>query len=219
MVGETRTDLAGKNIKIFKSIINEINKTKFGGIYLVATNPLDTMCYATMKFSKFAPNKVVGSGTTLDTARLKVMLGEELNIASKDIHAYVLGEHGDSEFVAWNNAIVAGNKCTDWLDETKMSYISNSVKNSAYEVIEKKGNTCYGIGMCLLKITNAILSNDRSVLTVSCYNIEHDVYFSKPAIVGKNGVEKQLFINLGSQDKQNLLASIEALQETKKMID
>lgn len=218
-IGETRTDLASKNIKIFKSIITEINKTKFNGIYLVATNPLDTMCYATMKFSKFPPNKVVGSGTTLDTARLKVMLSEEMGVDSKDIYAYVLGEHGDSEFVAWNNAMVGGNKCTEWLDKNKMQTISDLVKNSAYDVIEKKGNTCYGIGMCLLKITNAILSNDRSILTISCYNIEHDVYFSKPAIVGKNGVEKQLFINLEDNDKQKLLKSISALQETKKMID
>jgi L-lactate dehydrogenase len=217
-IGETRTDLTNKNIKVFRSIISEINKTKFSGIYLVATNPLDTMTYATMKLSKFQPNRVLGSGTTLDTARLKYMIGKELGANSKDVHAYVLGEHGDSEFVAWENAIVGGNKCTEWLTAEQMENISHAVKTSAYEVIEKKGNTSYGIGMCLLKITNAILNNERSILTVSCYNIEHDVYFSKPAIIGKNGVEKELYINLNEKDTQNLISSIHALAKTRDLI-
>ena len=218
-VGETRTDLTAKNLKVFESIISEINKTKFDGIYLVATNPLDTMTYATMKLSKFAPNKVLGSGTTLDTARLKYEIGKELNVSSKDIHAYVLGEHGDTEFVAWENAMVSGNKITDWLGDEQRHQISHNVRTSAYDVIAKKGNTCYGIGMCLLKITNSILNNERKILTVSCYNIEHDVYFAKPAIVGKNGIEKQLYINLSQNDQTRLLNSISELQKVKDMIN
>ena len=217
-VGETRTDLTNKNIKVFKSIISEINKTKFNGIYLVATNPLDAMTYATMKLSKFSPNKVMGSGTTLDTARLKYMIGKEINASAKDVHAYVLGEHGDSEFVAWENAMVGGNKCTDWISKEQQDKISNDVRTSAYDIINKKGNTSYGIGMCLLKITNAILNNERTILTVSCYNIEHDVYFSKPAIIGKNGVEKQLYINLSENDSARLLSSINELQKVKDEI-
>ena len=217
-VGETRTNLTAKNIKVFKSIVGEINKTKFNGIYLVATNPLDTMTYATMKLSKFAPNRVFGSGTTLDTARLKYEIGKQLNTSAKDIHAYVLGEHGDSEFVAWENAMVGGNKCSDWLSDEQRHNISYNVRTSAYDVIQKKGNTCYGIGMCLLKITNAILNNEHAILTVSCYNIEHDVYFSKPAIVGKNGIEKQLYINLSQNDTARLLASINELQKVKDEI-
>ena len=218
-VGETRTDLTAKNLKVFKSIVSEINKTKFNGIYLVATNPLDTMTYATMKFSKFSPNKVIGSGTTLDTARLKYMIGKELNTNAKDIHAYVLGEHGDSEFVAWSNAMVGGNKCIDWLDKTQQTKIEHNVRTSAYDIINKKGNTCYGIGMCLLAITNAILNNERKILTVSCYNIEHDIYFSKPAIVGKNGIEKQLYINLDEQSTAQLEHSIATLQQIKDLIN
>lgn len=218
-VGETRTDLTAKNLQVFKSIIGEINKTKFDGIYLIATNPLDTMTYATMKLSKFAPNKVIGSGTTLDTARLKYQIGKQLNVNSKDINAYVLGEHGDSEFVAWENATVGGNELCDWLSKEQRHNISHNVRTSAYDVIEKKGNTCYGIGMCLLKITNAILNDEHDILTVSCYNIDHDLYFSKPAVIGKNGVEKQLYINLSDNDTNRLLNSINELQKVKELIN
>src|SRR5574344_1511313 len=119
--GETRTDLLTKNVEVFKSIIGEIKKTKFCGIFLIASNPLDTMAYTTMKLSGFKANKVIGSGTTLDTARLKYMIGEELNVSSKDVHGYVLGEHGDSEFVAWDNATVGGNDCNELLSKNQMS--------------------------------------------------------------------------------------------------
>ena len=216
--GETRTDLLQKNIKIFKSIVQSINKTKFKGIYLVATNPLDTMTYATMKFSGFNPNKVLGSGTTLDTARLKYLIAKELNVNAKDVHAYVLGEHGDSEFVAWDNAVVGGNRCDMLLTKNQMSKINYDVKTSAYDIINKKGNTCYGIGMCLMEITNSILNNEQKILTVSCYNNEHDCYFSKPCIIGKNGIKKQLFIKLSNLDTAKLIDSITKLQDDKRTV-
>ena len=217
-VGETRTDLINKNIEVFKDIIGQISKTSFSGVYLVATNPLDTMTYVTLKLSKFQPNKVLGSGTTLDTARLKFLIGKELDINAKDVHAYVLGEHGDSEFVAWDNATIAGNPCNKLLSDDQMGKISYDVRTSAYDIINKKGNTAYGIGMCLLKITNAILNNERSILTISCYNSEHDIYFSKPALIGKNGVEREIFIKLSEKDASKLLTSIETLQDTKNLI-
>ncbi len=216
--GETRTDLLAKNIEVFNDIVSKINKTKFNGIYLIATNPLDTMTYATMKFSKFKPNKVIGSGTTLDTSRLKFLIGNELKLNSKDIHAYVLGEHGDSEFVAWDNATVGGNKCTELLSKNQMSKINYDVKTSAYDIINKKGNTSYGIGMCLLGITNAILNNEHKILTVSCYSEEYDCYYSKPCIVGKRGIEKQLFINLSNSDSAKLMDSITKLQDDKNLM-
>lgn len=218
-VGETRTDLVTRNYMVFKSIIEEINKTKFSGIYLIATNPLDTMAYATMKLSKFNPNRVIGSGTTLDTSRLKYMIAKQTKTSSKDVHAYVLGEHGDTEFVAWHNATIGGNPCKDWLSKDQKEKISTQVRTSAYEIIEKKGSTSYGIGMCLLAITNSILNNQHKIFTVSCYNIEHDVYFSKPAIVGKNGIEKQIYINLCEDDTKKLIKSISALQETRDIIN
>ena len=216
--GETRTDLLAKNIDVFKSIIDEIKKTNFAGIYLIASNPLDTLSYATMKFSGFESRKVIGSGTTLDTARLKYLIAGELNINPKDVHGYVLGEHGDSEFVAWENATIGGNKCTELLNKNQMSRINYDVRTSAYDIINKKGNTCYGIGMCLLAITNAILNNERKILTVSCYSKEHDCYFSKPCIVGKRGILRQLDIKLSDKDNAKLLDSIGKLQDDKKLI-
>ena len=216
--GETRTDLLAKNIDVFKSIIDEIKKTNFAGIYSIASNPLDTLSYATMKFSGFEDRKVIGSGTTLDTARLKYLIAGELNINPKDVHGYVLGEHGDSEFVAWENATIGGNKCTELLNKNQMSRINYDVKTSAYDIINKKGNTSYGIGMCLLAITNAILNNERKILTVSCYSKEHDCYFSKPCIVGKRGIIKQIDIKLSDKDNAKLLDSIGKLQDDKKLI-
>ena len=216
--GETRTDLLQKNTSVFKNIINEIKKTKFAGKFLIASNPLDTMTYVTMKLSGFNPNKVIGSGTTLDTARLKYMVSEKLNVNSKDVHGYVLGEHGDSEFVAWQNVTIGGNNAVDLLTKNDMSKINYEVKTSAYDIINKKGNTCYGIGMCLLSITNSILNNERKILTVSCYSKEHDCYFSKPCIIGKNGIEKQLFINLNKEDTSKLMDSIQKLQDDKRCL-
>lgn len=216
--GETRNDLIKKNIDVFKDIISQINKTKFKGIYLVATNPLDTMTYVTQKLSNFPHNRVFGSGTTLDTARLKYLIAQNLKVNPKEVNAYVLGEHGDTEFVAWENAMVGGNKCEKLISKNTRSSISYDVRMSAYDVINKKGSTSYGIGMCLLKITNAILNNDKSILTVSCYNEQYDVYFSKPAIVGKNGIEKEIFINLSNQDNAKLISSIQSLQDVKNSI-
>ena len=216
--GETRTDLLEKNIRIFKGIITEILKTNFNGIFLIATNPLDTLTYATMKLSGFNPNKVIGSGTTLDSARLKYIVAEKLNLNAKDVHGYVLGEHGDSEFVAWENVTIAGNPVSKMLNKNDMSKINYDVKTSAYDIINKKGNTSYGIGMCLLGITNSILNNEGKILTVSCYSKEHDCYFSKPCIINKKGVAKQLYINLNKTSEAKLMDSICKLQDDKKHI-
>lgn len=217
--GETRTDLLEKNTKIFRSIITEILKSKFNGIFLIATNPLDTMTYATMKLSGFNPNKVIGSGTTLDTARLKFIVAEKLGLNAKDVHGYVLGEHGDSEFVAWENATIAGNPASKFLSKNDMSKINYDVKTSAYDIINKKGNTSYGIGMCLLGITNSILNNEGKIMTVSCYSQEHDCYFSKPCVINKKGVAKQLFVNLDKTSEAKLMDSICKLQDDKKCIN
>ena len=216
--GETRFDLIDKNVEVMTSIIAEIKKTNFAGIYLIASNPLDAMTYTTMKLSGFAPNKVIGSGTTLDTARLKYHIGKELKISPKEIHAYVLGEHGDSEFACWSTAKIGGNDCSKLLTENTMSKINYEVKTSAYDIINKKGNTAYGIGMCLLRITNAILNNERAVLTVSSYDKENDCYFSKPVVVGQNGVEQDLFLELNQKDTTLLMDSICKLQDEKNQV-
>lgn len=216
--GETRSDLIGKNTLIIKSIVSEVEKTNFNGVYLVATNPLDAMTYATYKVSNFPASKVIGSGTTLDTARLKYHIGKELHISPKEIHAYVLGEHGDTEFACWGNATLGGNSCDSLLTDNVKSKINYEVKTSAYDIINKKGNTAYGIGMSLLRISNAILNNERAILTVSSYDEQNDCYFSKPAVVGKNGIEQELVLNLNQLDTSLLMDSIGKLQDEKNQV-
>lgn len=217
-VGETRTDLINKNYAVFKTIISEINKTKFNGIYLIATNPLDTMAYITYKLSFLPASQVIGSGTTLDTARLRYLIAKKLDINPKNVHAYVIGEHGDSEFIPWNNASIGYKEVEEFLSDEEKEKIAYEVKNSAYDIIKKKGSTCYGIGVCLLKITQAIFNNENSILTVSTYNPEHDIYFSKPAIVNKKGIRESLFIELNANDEKLLLNSINELKNVKKLL-
>lgn len=214
-IGETRTDLISKNYDVFKSIITEINKTKFNGIYLVATNPLDTMTYITKKLSGFSANKVIGSGTTLDTSRLRYLIGQELDINPKNVHGYVIGEHGDTEFVPWNNLMIGCNNISEYLSENLQSKIEYDVKTSAYDIINKKGNTSYGIGMCLQKITDAIFDSSNEILTVSAYDKQHDIYYARPCIVNKKGIKKCLELNLCDKDQLKLLNSINALQDAR----
>ncbi len=213
-IGETRRDLINKNYEVFKSIITEINKTKFNGIYLIATNPLDVMTYITYKLSNFPAHKVIGSGTVLDSARLRGLIGAELEVNPQNIHAYVIGEHGDSEFIPWSNAIIGLNKAKLYLDDDQCSRILYNVRTSAYDIINKKGNTCYGIGVCLTDITNAILGDSNKIMTVSAYNKEHDIFFGMPTILNKDGVKKTLFLELNQQEKDFLSQSIECIKNT-----
>lgn len=213
-IGETRLDLITKNYQVFQQIITEIHKTKFSGIYLVATNPLDVMTYITYKLSKSPANKVIGSGTTLDTARLRCLLGEKLQVNPKNVHAYVLGEHGDSEFIPWDQVMIGSKAIKDFhvSNETK-KLIEQEVRHSAYDIIAKKGNTSYGIGMCLVAITNAILEDSKTIFTVSTYDKENDCYFGKPSVLGKDGIEETYFIPLSPEDEKKLARSIRVIQE------
>ena len=200
-VGETRMDLIQKNTQVFKSIITEINKTNFAGIYLIATNPLDVMTNITYKLSGFPKNRVVGSGTLLDSARLRFLVSQATGINPKSIHGYVIGEHGDSEFIPFANMQIGLNKASDYLTENDMSRITYDVRNSAYDIINKKGNTAYGIGICLARLTNAILDDSHKIFTVSCYNEEYSIFIGEPAVLGKNGVEQVIKLNLTNEDK------------------
>lgn len=210
-VGETRQDLIDKNEAVFHSIISEINKTNFKGIYLVATNPLDVMTAITWKMSGFKPSKVIGSGTTLDTARLRHILGEKFKVSPKSVHAYVVGEHGDSEMIPWSNATIGLNRIK--LTEAEKDEILSDVRNSAYDIISKKGNTSYGIGVCLMKITNAILGDSKEVMAISAYNKEHDCYFSMPTVVGKQGAEKTYFLEMSKDEHVELSRSVAFLED------
>ncbi len=217
--GETRIDLIYKNYGVFISVVSEINKTKFNGIYLIATNPLDVMTQITQKLSGFPKEKVIGSGTTLDTARLRSLISGELKVNPKNIHAYVIGEHGDSEFVPWSNSIIGLNKATSYLSARVREKIENDVRESAYSIINKKGNTCYGIGVCLMNITKAIFENANSIFTISCYDERNDVYVGLPAIVGKKGVKQVLYLDLNEEEQLKFDFSVKCIKDALSSID
>lgn len=215
-VGETRMDLINKNSKIFKSIVGEVMKNKFDGIFIVATNPLDVMTYLTLKYSGLPKNKVLGTGTTLDTARLRYMIADKLQVCPKDIQAYVIGEHGDSEFIPWSNANIALTSIKNFLKEDERKQLEEDVRNAAYRIIEKKGATAYGIGVCLTRITNSILEDKKTILTVSSYDEKNKVCVSTPAIVDKDGVRNKIHIPLTDGEAKKLQHSIDVI---KKAID
>ena len=211
--GETRMDLIDKNSKIFKSIINDVVSNGFNGIFVVATNPLDVMTYITLKYSNFTPNRVIGSGTTLDTSRLRYLLSDKLGVCPKNIEAYVIGEHGDSEFIPWSNVNIAYKKISDYLSQDELDNIENEVRNAAYEIINRKGATAYGIGMCLVRITSAILEDKKIILPVSSYENNTKICISTPAIVGSNGVDDKIYVPLNTIEQEKLNNSINVIRE------
>lgn len=217
--GETRMDLINKNSKIFKSIITEVMKNNFKGYFLVATNPLDIMTYITYKYSGMTPNKVIGSGTSLDTARLRYIVGEKVGINPKSIHTYVIGEHGDSEFVLWSSALIGSEKIDKYLTQDEMIKIEDDVRNAAYEIIDRKGATYYGIAMCLTRITTAILNNENTIITVSSYDEENDIYFSTPSVINKDGATKKMKIELNNEEQEKLENSINVIKDAIKRIE
>lgn len=217
--GETRMDLINKNSKIFKSIITEVMKNNFKGYFLVATNPLDIMTYITYKYSGMKPNKVIGSGTSLDTARLRYIVGEKVGINPKSIHTYVIGEHGDSEFVLWSSALIGSEKIDKYLTQDEMIKIEDDVRNAAYEIIDRKGATYYGIAMCLTRITTAILNNENTIITVSSYDEENDIYFSTPSVINKDGATKKMKIELNNEEQEKLDNSINVIKDAIKRIE
>ena len=221
---ETRIDLVNKNVKIFKSIIPEIVKRNTEGILLVVSNPVDILTYVTLKLSGFPTNRVIGSGTVLDTARLKYLLGEHLQVDSRSIHAFIIGEHGDSELAVWSSANVSGVDLNHFCDlrghynhMEAMERIYTDVRDSAYEIIEKKGATYYGIAMAVRRICESIIRNEHSILPISSlicghYGLE-DVCMGVPTVVGRNGAETVLDIPLNGLEQRKLMASADALRK------
>ncbi|MBK6087498.1 L-lactate dehydrogenase [Ruminococcus difficilis] len=220
--GETRLDLVKKNVAIFKSIIPEIAKYNKDGILLVVANPVDILTYVAKQLSGFPSNRVFGSGTVLDTARLKYLLSEHLGVDSRSIHAFIIGEHGDSEIAAWSSANVSGVPLHKFCEmrghynHTRATReIAEGVKNSAYEIIEKKKATYYGIAMSVRRICEAIVRDEKSILPVSSIqNTEeiNGVALSMPAIVGKQGVEGTVPIELNAEEKAALKESADTLK-------
>ena len=227
--GETRLDLVAKNVGIFKSIIPEIGKRNFEGILLIVANPEDILTYAAQKLSGLPAARVFGSGTVLDTARLKMELAEHLEVDARSIHSFIIGEHGDSEIVAWSSANVSGVELADFCEmrghfdhAAAMQRIADDVRNSAYRIIEKKRATYYGIAMSVRRICEAIIRDEKSILPVSnlmtgAYGIT-DISLSMPAIVGKNGVETQVPIDLNKRETEALLQSAATLKETARSV-
>lgn len=217
--GETRMDLINKNSKIFKEIVTKVMDNGFNGIFLIATNPLDVMTYVTWKYSGLPHHKIIGSGTILDTARLRYMISEKLNISTRNIHAYVIGEHGDSEFVPWSSAQVGTQDIKDFISEEELNQISEKVRNAAYEIINRKGATYYGIGMCLVRITNAILSDENSIITVSSYDKTNDIFVGGATIINKNGCKERMYIKLNEEETKKLEKSISIIKDAINSIE
>lgn len=227
---ETRLDLVHKNVAIFQSIIPEIAKRDFKGILLIVSNPVDILTYVAAKLSGFTQNRVIGSGTVLDSARLKYQLGEHLKVDSRSVHAFIIGEHGDSEIAAWSCANVSGIPLHEFCEmrghfshEEKTREIAEKVKNSAYEIIKKKRATYYGIAMAVKRICEVIVRDEKSILPISSmmygeYGID-DVVLSMPAIVGKNGIETKVPIALNGEEQSKLQASASTLKKILDEID
>ncbi len=221
--GETRLDLVKKNISIFKTIIPEINKQNYKGILLIVANPVDILTTVAAKLSNLPEERVLGSGTVLDTARLKYELGWHLDVDSRSVHAFIIGEHGDSEIAAWSSANVSGIPLDKFCEmrghrehQKATEKITSDVKNSAYTIIEKKGATYYGIAMSVKRICEAIVRDEKSILSISSmmhgqYNID-GISLSMPAIVGKNGVETHVPIQLNADEVLKLQHSAKTLQ-------
>ena len=211
--GETRMDLINKNSVIFKSIVTEVMKNEFDGIFLIATNPLDVMTYLTWKYSNLPHSRIIGSGTSLDTSRLRFMIGEKLNISPKSVHAYIIGEHGDSEFAPFSNATIGLQNIHNFLNDDELNKIYHNVKNAAYEIINRKKATYYGIGMCLVRITNAILNNENSIITVSSYDKENDIFMEIPSIINRNGVRERVYVELNEEETKKLQNCVNIIKD------
>ena len=221
--GETRLNLVKKNVGIFRQVIPEIAKYNKDAIMLVVANPVDILTYTAKILSGYPDNRVFGSGTVLDTARLKYLLGEHLGVDSRSVHAFIIGEHGDSEIAAWSSANVSGVPLSRFCEmrgfmkhEEAMRTIAEDVKNSAYEIINKKGATYYGIAMSVRRICEAIVRDEKSILPVSsmqkgAFGIE-GLPLSMPAIVGADGVEKLVPISLSGEEQENLRKSADTLR-------
>lgn len=227
---ETRLDLVKKNVQIFKSIIPEIKKRNCEGILLIVSNPVDILTEVTLRLSGFPSHRVIGSGTVLDTARLKYVLGKHLQVDPRDVHAYIVGEHGDSELVVWSGAQVAGIHINHFCElrghfqhEEAMERLAQEVRDSAYEIIERKGATYYGVAVAVKRIATAIVKDEHAVLPISSlmqgeFGL-NDICLSIPTVIGRNGVEKVVDIYLNNEENAKLQSSAQALKDVLDSLD
>jgi len=222
--GETRLDLIEKNLAIFKSIVDQVMMSGFDGIFLIATNPVDILTYATWKYSGLPKSRVIGSGTILDTARFRYMLGDYFKVSPKNVHANIIGEHGDSELPVFSTADIGGIPLDKYIKKNNkfsqkdLEQIFINVRDSAYHIINRKGATYYGIAMGLVRITKAIFRNENSILTVSTllegeYD-EKDVYLGVPAVINRKGIREIIELKLNNIEKGQFKKSAHILKST-----
>ncbi len=221
---EKRLELVHRNFEVFKDVIPQITRYNQDGILLVATNPVDILTYAALKLSCFPPSRVIGSGTILDTSRLRYILGEHLSIDPRNVHAYIVGEHGDSEVPVWSLANAAGTPLRDFClkrgeeyDEAHLNSLFERVKNAAYEIIERKGRTYYAIGLGLTRIVEAILRDENAILTVSSLLSDYygvsDICLSVPSVVNRQGIKTTLKLPLNDAELESFRKSVSILKE------
>ena len=220
--GQSRLELAVANAKIMKEITQNVMENGFNGVFIVASNPVDIMSYVVAEVSRMPKSRVIGSGTVLDTARLRYLIADYLKVSSKNVHAYILGEHGDSSLVPWEHCYVGCKKIIDIMKDNNhpmedLKKIHDGVWQAAYEIIEKKKATYYGIGMALNRLVKAVLNDENSILTVSTYqNNEYGqqgMYIGVPAIINKNGVREILQLQLNDEDQAKFNHSCEIMKE------
>ncbi len=222
--GETRIDLLKRNAGIMKVVVKNVMSSGFDGILLVASNPVDILAYVAWKESGLPKSRVIGSGTSLDTARLRYEISSYVNIDPRNIHAYILGEHGDSEFVVWSNANIGSKPIFDVInsmDEIEfenLDHIYQDVRDAAYEIIKRKKSTYYGIGMALVRITSAIFNNENSIMPISVlndgvYDCEDDVYIGLPSVLNRDGVHHVIHFALSPKEKDKLRNSANILKD------
>ena len=223
--GETRLDLVKKNADIFRQIIPQIARHNPGGIILIATNPVDVLTFASLEFSGLPPQRVIGSGTILDTARFRYLLSQHFGVDARSVHAYIIGEHGDSEVPCWSLANIAGMRLPKFAaahgipyDQAQMDEIFRQTRDAAYHIIERKGATYYAVAAGMMRLAEAILRNQATVLSASSlvkdyYGIR-DVCLSLPTVITRAGVERMLCLELSPEEQAGLRKSAEVLQQT-----
>lgn len=216
--GETRIDLLQKNAKITHDIVSQIMASDFDGIFIVVSNPMDALTYLTWQYSGLPSERVIGTGTILDSARLRLQIANRLQVHPKSVHAYQIGEHGDSEFALWSSANIGGEPIVNLLSDNQRSDMETFAREEAYAIIEKKGATHYGIGACTVHLINCILGDERRVLPVSNLDDCNDAYYGFPAVIGREGIIRRLELKLTEPEGIKLQQSINIIKDTIKQV-
>ncbi len=231
--GQSRLDLIKENVELYKTIIPEVVRRAPDALLLIVTNPVDVLAYAAYRISRQPAGRVIGAGTVLDSARLRFLVGRHCRVDPRSVHAYILGEHGDSEFPAWSRALIGGmfledycpicpfNKICEHRQELEQIFVR--VRDSAYRIIERKGETSYGIGLALDRITRAILNDENAILPVSSLFSDYpggkEVYLSLPAVVNREGVRQVIRLRLDPGEEQALAGSAAVIREVIDQLD